>query len=209
MLRFRCLAFYVFPHHAQCLSADVAWPHSTELSWWWQMLWLAQYCWPVGSTVNCGWGCCWPGPPIWPAAGMWGSCSYGGCCGYTFCRNCAPCWEPEEGSWNMLQPGLLVNTETLLCLTGSQQPNSNTWLWWDKCLAHLHWTAAVEMDTGNPLSKATDQLAAKHQELEQEVLEKDTTDWLRCKSKPHSFTHIHAFSNHYPGYCYTWPTYWQ
>ena len=40
---------------------------------------------------------------------------------------------------------------------------------------HLHCTGAVEMDTGNPQDKATDQLAAKQQDLEQGFLQKDTS----------------------------------
>lgn len=45
--------------------------------------------------------------------------------------------------------------------------------------ADLHCIAAVEMDTEGPQSKPTDQLAAKHQGLEQGVvkfLQKDTTN---------------------------------
>ena len=69
--------------------------------------------------------------------------------------------------------------------------------YWLALWIHLHWTAAVEMDTGNPLSKLTDQLGANYQELERGLLQKDTLDWLVVlQLKPHSFTHIHAFSNH-------------
>ena len=62
---------------------------------------------------------------------------------------------------------------------------------------HFHCTGAVEMDTGNPQGKATDQLAGKYQALQKGILQKRyNRDLLRW------FTRVHPFPNHYRKYCY-------